>query len=86
MMVKIIKDIIEAVNYLHKKRIRHLNVTPENILIFECWHFGVCAKLSNFTFHSMESAYTYVLISVPHLIVVGYNIVKSGNHMAWLRT
>ncbi|CAJ2670541.1 unnamed protein product [Trifolium pratense] len=42
---------MEVVAHLHKKKIRHLNITPDNILLFGDGESGVTAKLANFTFY-----------------------------------
>jgi serine/threonine protein kinase len=45
---------MEVVAHLHKKGIRHFNITPENILLFGDGESGVTVKLANFTFHNSD--------------------------------
>jgi serine/threonine protein kinase len=45
------RDVMEDVAHLHRKGIRHLNITPENILLFGDGKSDLTAKLANFTFH-----------------------------------
>jgi serine/threonine protein kinase len=53
----LIEDIIYAVEYLQEKRVRHDNINPSNILIFEgpSKNRPLCAKLSNISSHSTSA-------------------------------